>query len=185
MTLTNFKAQNHPQQTGTRGALDEVDDRGTDPEFVANLEARLGWEFSLDVAAAAHNTKAPMFFDREMDGLAQSWAGKCIWLNPPYSNLHDWMEKAWAEWPTTRGIAALLPANRTEQRFWQEWIEPYRDHRGSPLSTEFLAGRMRFSRPSAVIGPKGDRPPFGCVLLIWDDPRGRTFWDFPQEGVAA
>jgi hypothetical protein len=27
---------------------------------------------------------------------------------------------------------------------------------------------MRFIRPSAVIGPKGDRPPFGCCLLIWE-----------------
>ena len=42
MTLTGFKAQNHPQQTGARGAIDEVDDRGTEPAFVASLEDREG-----------------------------------------------------------------------------------------------------------------------------------------------
>lgn len=168
--LVGFKAQNHPQQTDARGARDELDDRGTEPEFVRGLEERFGQAFSLDVAAAAHNTKAPMYFDREMDGLKQSWAGERIWCNPPYSNLGDWMAKAWSEWQHTRGIVMLLPANRVEQKWWQEYVEPFRDRIGSPLSVEFLPGRMRFIRPNAVIGPKGDRPPFGCALLIWDDP---------------
>lgn len=174
MTLTGFKAQNHPQQTGVRGALDEVDDRGTDPEFVAGLEGRFGEPFTLDVAAAAHNAKAPRYFTRADDGLAQSWAGERVWCNPPYSDLYAWVLKAWHEWEGSRGIVMLLPANRPEQRWWQELVEPYRDEEASPLRTEFLPGRMRFSRPGAVIGPKGDRPPFGCVLLIWQPPRPAT-----------
>lgn len=172
MTLTGFKAQNHPQQTGVRGALDEVDDRGTEPAFVRGLEDRFRAPFTLDVAAAPHNTKAPRYFTRADDGLAQSWAGERVWCNPPYSNLGDWLAKAWAEWPTTNGIVMLLPANRTEQKWWQEHVEPKRDRNVYPLSVEFLPGRMRFDRPSAVIGPKGDRPPFGCVLLIWREPMG-------------
>ncbi|REC98362.1 phage N-6-adenine-methyltransferase [Microbacterium sp. AG157] len=168
MTLTGFKAQNHPQQTGVRGALDEVDDRGTDPAYVASLEERFGAPFTLDVAAAAHNAKAPRYFTRADDGLAQSWEGERVWCNPPYSDLHAWVSKAWQSWRFTDGIAMLLPANRPEQKWWQELVEPYRDREGSPLHTEFLPGRMRFSRPDAVIGPKGDRPPFGCVLLTWD-----------------
>ncbi len=174
MTLTGFKAQNHPQQTGVRGALDEVDDRGTDPAFVAGLEERFGAPFTLDVAAAAHNTKAPRYFTRADDGLAQSWAGERVWCNPPYSDLYSWVLKAWQEWEESRGIVMLLPANRPEQRWWQELVEPYRDREWSPLRVEFLPGRMRFSRPNAVIGPKGDRPPFGCVLLIWEPPRPAT-----------
>jgi len=174
MTLTGFKAQNHPQQTGVRGALDEVDDRGTEPEFVRGLEARFGKHFTLDVAAAAHNTKAPRYFTRADDGLAQSWAGEFVWCNPPYSNLGDWLAKAWAEWPETRGIVMLLPANRVEQKWWQEHVEPFRDRPRSPLKVEFLPGRMRFIRPDAVIGPKGDRPPFGCALLIWGAPEPQS-----------
>jgi phage N-6-adenine-methyltransferase len=167
MTLTGFKAQNHPQQTGARGALDEVDDRGTDPAFVKSLEERFAQPFTLDVAAAAHNAKAPRYFTRAHDGLKMRWDGERVWCNPPYSNLYDWVAKAWHEHPRTRGIVMLLPANRPEQKWWQELVEPYRDRQGSPLTVEFLPGRMRFSRPDAVIGPKGDRPPFGCVLLIW------------------
>lgn len=64
-------------------------------------------------------------------------------------------------------IVMLLPANRVEQAWWQEHVEPFRDRSDSPLRVEFLRGRMRFDRPGAVIGPKGDRPPFGVCLLIW------------------
>lgn len=169
MTLTGFKAQNHPQQTGLRGALDEVDDRGTLPEYFDAFNAEFG-PFTLDAAAAAHNAKCEKFYTRADDGLAQTWAGERVWCNPPYSNLYDWLEKAWAEWPSTRGITMLLPANRTEQKWWQIWVEDQRHAANGVLTTRFLPGRMRFSRPNALIGPKGDRPPFGCVLLIWKDP---------------
>ncbi len=47
-------------------------------------------------------------------------------------------------------------------------IEPYRDRVGSRLRVEFLRGRLRFIGPSSTkIGPN-ERPPFGCVLLIFD-----------------
>lgn len=170
MTLSGFKASNHPQQTAKRGASDQVDDRGTDPDFIASLERRFG-KFDLDVAAAFHNAKAPRFYAREDDGLAQPWIGR-VWCNPPYSDIRAWVEKAWHEW-TREGstldglIVMLLPANRTEQGWWQDLVEPHRDQSGSPLRVEFLRGRMRFDRPDWTPGPKGDRPPFGCCLLIW------------------
>jgi hypothetical protein len=62
----------------------------------------------------------------------------------------------------------LIPANRTEQQWWQEHVEPYRDLPGSGLHVEFLPGRMRFLAPGqAEVGPD-ERPPFGCCLLIWE-----------------
>lgn len=72
-----------------------------------------------------------------------------------------------AELGGTLGIVMLLPANRVEQKWWQEHVEPYRDRPDGRLRVRFLPGRMRFERPGAVVGPKGDRPPFGCCLLIF------------------
>lgn len=164
-----FKAQNHPQQTGVRGALDEVDDRATHPMYFNQFNERFGG-FTLDVAAAPHNAKCDRFFTRADNGLEQSWSGERVWCNPPYSGLGDWLSKAWAEYPTTRGIVMLLPANRVEQKWWQEHVEPFRDRPGSPLTVEFLPGRMRFIKPGQTeVGPN-ERPPFGCCLLIWADP---------------
>jgi phage N-6-adenine-methyltransferase len=175
----SFVSRNHPQQVAARGPLDEVDDRGTDAEFFASLERRFG-KFTLDVAAAEHNAKCRRFYTRADDGLALAWYGY-VWCNPPYSDIRSWVEKAWHEWENrvrfdTLGyptgddlhlIAMLLPANRVEQGWWQDLVEPHRDRPGSPLRVEFLRGRMRFDRPGWEKPAKGDRPPFGCCLLIW------------------
>lgn len=169
MSLVGFKATNHRQQVGKRGRDELTDDRGTDPQWFEAISQRFGG-FTLDVAAASHNTKCERYYTREDDGLSKPWVGR-IWCNPPYSDCGAWVKKAWDEWTHPMGrpdlIVMLLPANRVEQAWWQTHVEPYRDRPDSPLRVEFLPGRMRFNRPGAVIGPKGDRPPFGCCLLIW------------------
>jgi phage N-6-adenine-methyltransferase len=162
VSLVGFQAQNHLQQTARRGARDTVDDRGTEPAFFDMLHRRFG--FTIDVAASPENAKLPRFYTRDDDGLAQSWTGERVWCNPPFSNVEPWVAKA-------RGSGAelvvmLLPANRTEQVWWQRHVEPYRD-RGEGLSVEFLPGRMRFVAPGAQTIGANARPPFGCCLLIW------------------
>lgn len=168
MSLVGFKAQNHPQQA----RKDAVDDRGTSPEFFAKMVERFG-PFSVDVAAAAHNAKCERYYTIDDDGLSKSWAGERVWCNPPYSDIGTWVRKAHAEHGKAELIVMLLPANRTEQKWWQLHVEPYRDFtrsladRGTSLAVEFLPGRMRFIRPgSTEIGPN-ERPPFGCCLLVW------------------
>jgi phage N-6-adenine-methyltransferase len=159
----SFIGRNHPQQVAVRGSLDEVDDRGTAPEVFGPLHER--FRFTLDAAAAQHNAKLPRYFTRADDGLAQSWHGERVWCNPPYSDIRTWVEKAWFE-TTAELIVMLLPANRTEQGWWQDLIEPARQ-RGD-VRVEFLRGRMRFIRPGAIdIGPN-ERPPFGVCLVIWE-----------------
>jgi phage N-6-adenine-methyltransferase len=177
VTLVRFRARNHRQQVLVRGASAAVDDRATSPEVFGPLDAR--FSFTLDVAASAHNTKCERFFSIADDGLEQSWAGERVWCNPPYSDVGSWVEKAWAESETAELIVLLLPANRTEQNWWQEMIEPYRDRPGSMLRVEFLRGRLRFiAHDKTEIGPN-ERPPFGCCLLIWyaaregEDPQTR------------
>lgn len=166
--IAGFKAQNHPLQVARDGAVDEVDDRATPPEDFATWHAR--WAFTLDVAAAPHNAKCERYFTRADDGLRQPWSGR-VWCNPPYSDLRSWVRKAWEEWKSGRVelIAMLIPANRAEQAWWQESIEPYRDRPGTGLRTEFLPGRIRFVFPPNVAAPKHNRPLFGCVLLVWSD----------------
>jgi hypothetical protein len=72
----------------------------------------------------------------------------------------------------------LVPANRTEQRWWQDLIEPYRDC-GQGLTTRFLAGRLRFLAPGQTHIGADERPPFGCVLLIWHGHESRDV-DAPE-----
>lgn len=129
---------------------------------IAEVEA-----FTLDVAACEAAHCAPRWFGIESNGLLQLWSGD-VWCNPPFSTIEPWLEKAWSEWRVRelrelRSISMLLPATRTEQPWWQRFVEPYRDS-GRALSVHFLPGRPRFKRPGS--GPLSS-PPFGCALLVW------------------
>lgn len=175
MALSRFKANNHPQQINRRWPddVDGVDDRATHPLDFAEFEEQHG-PFTVDVAAAAHNTKCARYYTREQDGLMQDWSGERVWCNPPYSNIAPFIRKAWDSWASTPIIVFLLPANRTEQQWWQLMVEPFRDRATSPLTVTFLPGRMRFLKPGqTAVGPN-QRPPFGCVLLVWSTPTDTT-----------
>jgi phage N-6-adenine-methyltransferase len=170
VSVVGYKARNHPQQVASHGARPDIDDRATPPEVFGPLHDRFG--FTVDAAASAHNAKCERFWTADDDGLAQPWGGERVWANPPYSypNLPAWVAKAWQEWKDSNPglIVMLVPANRTEQQWWQEMVEPYRDMPNSDLHVEFLPGRMRFLTPGQTeVGPD-ERPPFGCCLLIWE-----------------
>jgi hypothetical protein len=119
----------------------------------------------VDVAALPHNAKLPRYFTPDDDGLEQDWSGERVWCNPPYSHIEPWVVKAWQS--RAELVAMLVPANRTEQRWWQGLVEPYRD--GSyGLRVEFLAGRQRFIAHDADGIRPNERPPYGVALLIWE-----------------
>ena len=162
MSLVGRPAENHPQQVGRRGALDKVDDRRTPRSLFDPLNEE--FEFTLDVAASAENALTDHYYDLEVNGLAQSWDGERVWCNPPYSDLRPWVEKMIS---SDSLVVMLLPANRTEQGWWQDIIEPLR--RAGKIETRFIRGRLRFETPDHdyTKQPKGNRPPFGVVLVIW------------------
>lgn len=168
MSLVGFKARNHPQQV----VRDDVDDRRTPRAFFDPLNSLHC--FTVDAAASAENALLPVYWTRETNALIQSWRGHRVWCNPPYSAIEPWVAKAWTEMREggCESITMLLPANRCEQGWWQRHVEPFRDMNSLgedvELLTRCLRGRMRFDWPKGREVPaKGDRPPFGLVLLDW------------------
>lgn len=127
-------------------------------------------KFDLDVAACRESFLGTTYMTGQeggVSGLVERWHGH-VWCNPPWSDLKPWVAKAWAEFEAGNvlSISMLLPV-RTEQPFWQELIEPFRDIDGR-LSTHFLAKRQRFGSPEDPQGLKAGSPPFSCVLVFWD-----------------
>jgi phage N-6-adenine-methyltransferase len=163
--LLGFKAQNHPQQTRYAGSKRHVDDRALPRDDFQKLNERFC--FTVDAASSIENRKLDRHWTIDDNGLAQPWSGERVYCNPPYSDIAPWVDKAWSE-TNAELIVLLLPANRTEQTWWQKGIEPYRDRPRSFLRVEFLPGRLRFLRPGQETIKPNERPPFGCVLCIWD-----------------
>jgi hypothetical protein len=98
------------------------------------------------------------------DGLSHCWDGEVVWVNGPFSNIRPWIEKAWA---SRAVVDQIWPANRTEQGFWQELVEPYRDRLGGVLRCQFVSSRQPFGSPADPHGDRAGSPPFGIVRLTW------------------
>src|SRR5208337_1220759 len=61
--------------------------------------------FTLDVCATTTNAKCARFFTKEDNGLRQDWGKNVCWMNPPYSQLRDWLHKAHES--STRGATVV------------------------------------------------------------------------------
>ena len=109
--------------------------------------------FTLDPCATPENAKCARFFTRVENGLAQSWAGETVWLNPPYGDeLPRWIRKAYGESLNGATVVALIPS-RTDTRWWHEHVMKATDIR-------FIRGRLAFND-----GPT--KAPFPSCVVVW------------------
>lgn len=138
------------------------DETETPPELFHALADRYApGGFDLDVAASHENALADTYYTQDgyyvrddapgphepgvrevltaqlsdANGLTGGWgANTNVWVNPPYSDIRPWVEKAWREMAKRREnrprtIVMLLPA-RTDAPWWRDLVEPYREGGG-------------------------------------------------------
>lgn len=136
----------------------------TPSRYVAPLNRE--FLFTLDVAATAESAKAPRYFDIQKNGLAQSWARERCWMNPPYSDITPWAEKALNESQMYGAlVVGLLPA-WTDRAWWHEYVEPYR--RMHAVEVRFIRGRIKFGFPGNPEGAGAHSGgTFPSCLVIW------------------
>jgi phage N-6-adenine-methyltransferase len=128
----------------------ETDEWATPQAFFDALNAEFG--FTLDVCATAENAKCTRYFDKQMDGLAQTWEGVC-WMNPPYGRvIGDWVKKAHESADAGATVVCLLPA-RTDTRW-------FHDHIYGLAEIRLLRGRLKF-------GGCANSAPFPSMVVIF------------------
>lgn len=141
--------------------------------------------FDVDPAACRESHWADVWYSAKQNGLLQPWrkrrsgSSSTVFVNPPFSNIEPWIIRAWRamEGNECALIAMLIPASRTEQPWWQELVEPWRDReprrlglgeRRTTLKSFYPpGGRTRFGHPGNPHGFGVGSPPFTCVLLVW------------------
>jgi len=133
------------------------EDWGTPEKFFQLLDEQ--YNFTIDLAASADNTKCPRFFCKEDDALKQTWEGERGWLNPPYGRgiILPWVKKAYLETRLSRKtwVVMLLPA-RTDNA----WFKIVKNH---AREYHFIPGRLKF-------GCAKHTPPFESLLAIFGPP---------------
>lgn len=140
------------------------------PLFVA-----LNAEFSLtlDAAASANNALCNRYITEEQNTLITAWADFLVapgyvWLNPPYSDITPFVQKAAVESKNQIGTVMLVPAD-TSVGWFREAIETASEVRF------IVGGRLAFINPVSGKPVSGNNK--GSMLIIWH-PYPRTHCQF-------
>jgi len=134
------------------------DIRSDERQTPEHIFKRFGGACTLDVAASDTNAVCAVYFTKKQDGLKQRWYGT-VWMNPPYSNITPWCQKA-VEYARSGGIViALLPA----------WTDATYFHEFCSL------GKITFLRNRLVFRGRlrGEHAPFANIIVEWSPERLR------------
>lgn len=156
---------------GSNTPADQRDLWRTPPALFACLNAEFC--FQLDAAAAAHNALCRKFITAEQNTLETPWTDYLsipgyAWLNPPYSDITPFVQKAADESKNQIGTVMLVPAD-TSVGWFREAIETASEVRF------IVGGRLAFINPVSGKPVSGNNK--GSMLIIWH-PYPRTHCQF-------
>lgn len=116
------------------------------------------FNFTFDLASRTHNKKVESAYciDLGVDSLEQDWhkLDGYLWLNPPYSPLKPWIQKAQREADLGAKIVMLVPPIVTTHYF-QDRL---------PDEIRFIAGRIKFIDASGE--PMKSNSHDSCILIF-------------------
>ena len=110
----------------------------------------------LDVCATETNRKFTSFFSKESDGLSQNW-NHDFFMNPPYSQIVSWMDKAYEQHKKHNVDALILVYAKTDTRWWHKYVEGIAE-------VHFIKGRLKFVKPDGTIS-KNSAPYPSCWII--------------------
>lgn len=139
------------QTVGYTAGSDEHD---TPIEFFAPIADAVEG-FDLDPAASSTSDLAEHNLTVEEDGLSVPWHGD-VWLNPPYSEVADWMRYAKDQYQHGNAdrVVALVFA-RTSTQWWHNYAS-------TADAYCFVEGRLRF-------GDADNSAPAPSVVVVWGE----------------
>lgn len=97
-------------------------DNWTTPDWLFRyLNSR--FHFALDAAATKENAKCKRFYDEQSNGLESPWDSfGWTFCNPPYSEVGEWVHKAFEEFLVYSRRSLLLVPVRSDQTWWHEIV---------------------------------------------------------------
>lgn len=127
------------------------DEWATPQDVYDSLDSEFG--FNLDPCATADNHKCETFFTQTDNGLSKNWGGYRVFCNPPYSNIKDWVRKAYYEGHKDNTIVVLLIPARTDTKYFHDYIM-------NRAEIRFIKGRLKF-------GDSKNSAPFPSMIVIF------------------
>lgn len=153
------KARRRAKERAFWGAGDKADrdSRFTPLDFMIHIYEAFG---DIDLDPCGHRlspvvARRRILFDEGGDGLVDEWSGRLAFVNPPFSELTKWLERAHGEWMAGRvaTVVCLVPV-RTDSALFHDRISADAD-------IYLLRGRIRFLDPTG----HGQPTPFSLMVL--------------------
>lgn len=112
------------------------------------------FHFTLDPCSTELNHKCSNYFTLSENGLLQSWNGHTVFVNPPYSDISNWVKKCYVEWMYNNITVVLLIPARTDTRYFHDFIYHVAD-------IFFIKGRLKFSNSK-------NSAPFPSMICVFN-----------------
>ena len=140
-----------------QGDKDDRDSRFTPPDFMEGIYAAFG-EIDLDPCGHALSpviARRRILLSEGGDGLTNPWAGRLVFVNPPFSELLKWLRRAHDQWRAgmVETVVCLVPV-RTDSHWFHDTLSADAD-------MNLLRGRVRFLDPRG----QGQHTPFSLMVL--------------------
>lgn len=123
-----------------------TDDWATPPDLYQQLNKEFDFNFD------------PCPLNSEIDGLTIDW-GSSVFVNPPYSNIKNFLIKAHAELNKESKTIVFLVPSRTDTRWFHDYVY-------GKAELRFIKGRLKF-------GGAKNSAPFPSMICIF---KGRDQW---------
>ena len=125
----------------------------TPQDFFNKLDWRFG-KFTLDPCATGDNHKTKKYYTLADNGLDQDWGGETVFVNPPYSHISLWIEKAYRESQKPGTKVVMLIPSRTDTKYWHNYVMKSRE-------IHFIKGRLK-------CGDSKNAAPFPSAVVVFD-----------------
>lgn len=107
--------------------------------------------FTLDPCSDGTNAKCEKFFSIYDSGLLANWGNECVFMNPPYSQVSDWMRKAYGAALEGATVVCLVPS-RTDTDWWHKYA---------------MKGEIRFIKGRLKFGEATNSAPFPSAVIVF------------------
>ena len=119
------------------------------------------FNFTLDPCATPENAKCKLYYTKKENGLAKSWVGHSVFMNPPYGReIGKWVKKAWLSGVNSNTRVVCLLPGRTDTKWFHKYC--------TQGEIWFIRGRLKF-------GGNKNAAPFPSMIVIfpknWRDVR--------------
>jgi phage N-6-adenine-methyltransferase len=107
--------------------------------------------FTLDPCSDGENAKCARFYTTSENGLLRDWGTETVFMNPPYSEIAEWMRKAYGAAQEGATVVCLIPA-RTDTAWWHSYC--------MKSEIRLLRGRLKF-------GDSENSAPFPSAIVVF------------------